>query len=216
MIRRSFPEHQLAQATRRPVWRALRMHKVHSRSWAPAPVRSQRNQTALRRACPPRPREDGRFRLSVYGEDGQMAVELAVLLPVVIVVALITYNLGRFVEACAAFDRVALDAVVAHGVAPAGEQSSLAAASEVQTCISEALAMSSCDVKVEAASRASASPLAGISFPISPLLTTYTCTLSYTPWPHSVSFGPVSFRPPVRLTHTRTLVVDRFRPGVVV
>jgi len=36
-----------------------------------------------------------------------MTVELAVLTPVVIVVALVAYNLMRFVGACAAFDRVA-------------------------------------------------------------------------------------------------------------
>ena len=60
-----------------------------------------------------------------------MTVELAVVTPVVIVVALVVLNLMWFIEACAAFDQAALDAVVSHGVAPAGEQSQLAAVDEV-------------------------------------------------------------------------------------
>ena len=56
----------------------------------------------------------------------------------------------------------------------------------------------------------------GLTFPVSPLLTTYTCTLRYRPWPGSFVIAGVAFRPPVALRHTKTLVVDRFRPGVVV
>ena len=46
-------------------------------------------------------------------QSGQMTVELAVLVPVVIVVALIVANLMEFVDACAAFDRLSLDEVIA-------------------------------------------------------------------------------------------------------
>ena len=48
-------------------------------------------------------------------QSGQMTVELAVLVPVVIVVALIVANLMEFVDACAAFDRLSLDEVIAEG-----------------------------------------------------------------------------------------------------
>ena len=82
-------------------------------------------------------------------ERGQMAVELAVVLPVCIVVALVVFNLCRFVEACATFDRVAPDAVIAQGVSPAGEQSSLSAAGQVRSSIQSALDMSSCEVTVQ-------------------------------------------------------------------
>ena len=53
-------------------------------------------------------------------QDGQLAVELAVMVPVCIVVALIVFNLCRFIEACATFDRVAMDAVISQGVSPPG------------------------------------------------------------------------------------------------
>ncbi len=149
-------------------------------------------------------------------ERGQMAVEVAVLIPVAIVVALIVFNLCRFIEACATFDRVALDAVIAQGVAPAGEQSALASAGEVRSCITEALAMRSCEVTVEVSGPEPVARGGGLSFPISPLLTTYTCTLRYHPWPGSFVMAGVVFSPPLALTHERRMVVDRFRPGVVV
>ena len=147
---------------------------------------------------------------------GQMAVELAVVVPVAIVVGLIVLNICRFVEACAAFDRIAPDAVIAHGVSPAGEQSALASAGEVQRHIEEALAMPSCEVSVTVLGAPPVALGRGLTFPVSPLLATYTCTLRYRPWPGSFVVAGVPFRPPVTLDHVRTLVVDRYRPGVVV
>ena len=62
-------------------------------------------------------------------ESGQMTVELAAMLPVIIVVALIVYNLAKYAEVCSTFDRVSLDAAVSHGVSPSGSQSRGAAVS---------------------------------------------------------------------------------------
>ena len=72
-------------------------------------------------------------------DSGQMTVELAVLTPVVIAVALIVFNLVRFMSPCASFDRISLDAVVAHGIAPAGEQSRAGALDEVRARIEPAM-----------------------------------------------------------------------------
>lgn len=147
---------------------------------------------------------------------GQMAVELAVMVPVCIVVGLIVFNLCRFVEACATFDRVAADAVISHGVSPAGEQSIHSSVGSVRDSIERALDMRTCEVSVDVSAPEPAATGGGLSFPISPLLSTYTCTLRYHPWPGSFVLAGVSFSPPVVLTHERRLVVDRFRPGVVV
>ena len=158
-----------------------------------------------------------RAPISVLAQErGQMAVELAVMIPVAIVVALVVFNLCRFVEACATFDRVAPDAVISQGVSPPGEQSSLSAAGAVRSCIEEALAMSCCEVSVEVSGATQQATGSGLRFPTSPLLTTFTCTLRYRSWPGSFVIAGVRFSPPVVLTHRRTLVVDRFRPGVVV
>ena len=76
--------------------------------------------------------------------------------------------------------------------------------------------MPNCEVSVGASGASAHSSGRGLRFPVSPLLTTYTCTLRYRPWPHSFVIAGVAFSPPVALTHERTLTVDRFKPGVVV
>lgn len=146
--------------------------------------------------------------------EGQMTVELAVLTPVVMVVALVVLNLMGFVEACAAFDQAARDAIVAQGVAPPGEQSEIGAVEGVQVTLEELLGRSDrCEVEVRT------EPTSGTgqgSFAISPLLTRYVCTLTYRPWPRSVRFPGITYEAPLALRHECSLVVDRYRPGVVV
>lgn len=150
-----------------------------------------------------------------WGTRAQMTVELAVVTPVVIVVALIVFNLMRYVVACAAFDQAALDCVVAHGVAPSGELSERGAVEQVRRALSDALeGYGSCEVDVRAESASSSSQ--GEIFAISPLLTRYVCTLTYHPWPLSVRMPGITYGAPFALTHERSLIVDRYRPGVVV
>lgn len=143
-----------------------------------------------------------------------MVVELAVVVPVVMVVALIVLNLMGYVEACAAFDQAALDAVIAHGVSPSGEQTQVAAVDEVRSALAGALGREgTCEVEVSA-ERVGAGGEGG-SFVISPLLTRYTCTLLYHPWPRLLRMPGITYEAPLSLRHERQLVVDRYRPGVV-
>ena len=156
----------------------------------------------------------GRRVTSLASREGQMTVELAVITPVVIVVALVVLNLMGFVEACAAFDQVALDAVVAHGVAPSGEQSEGRAASEVRSAIEELLGREGrCEVEVRAEAVGMGTTSSGLV--MSPLLTRYVCTLTYRPWPRLLRMPGVTYEAPLALRHECELVVDRFRPGVV-
>lgn len=143
-----------------------------------------------------------------------MTVELAVVTPVVIVVALVVLNLMGFVEACAAFDQVALDAVVAQGVAPSGEQSENRAAAEVRSAIEELLGREGrCEVEVRAEAVGMGATSSGLV--MSPLLTRYVCTLTYRPWPRLLRMPGVTYEAPLALRHECEFVVDRFRPGVV-
>lgn len=161
-------------------------------------------------------KSNGLLRRRVTDESGQMAVELAALIPVIVVAALTIYNLMGFIEMCAAFDHIALDAVVSQGVSPAGELSQGAATEAVRSCIEDALASSRCVVHVTASSRGFSGSTGKVSFPISPLLTTYTCQLEYRTWPGSFVIAGVVYDSPLTLKHERSLTVDRFRPGVVV
>lgn len=146
--------------------------------------------------------------------EAQMTVELAVLTPVVIVVALVVLNLMGFVEACAAFDQAARDAVIAQGVSPSGEQTELGAVEGVRSSLEELLGRSDrcgVEVRVEGVSTEAGGILA-----ISPLLTRYVCTLTYRPWPRSVRLPGITHEAPLELRHECSLVVDRYRPGVVI
>lgn len=155
----------------------------------------------------------GAVRGSILSDEGQMAVELAVLIPVVLVVALTVYNLGRFVQLCAAFDQVSLDAIVSQGVSPPGEQTTLSATESIRSVVEDALPGDDFEIRVSASGGAEGG---GTTFSLSALQTRYTCTLEYRPWPHSFVIAGVPFEAPVKLHHERSLVVDRFKSGVVV
>lgn len=145
-------------------------------------------------------------------QGGQMTVELAVTLPVVIVVALVIYNLGRFVQLCAAFDQVSLDAMVSQGVSPPGDQTTLSATGAIRSVVRAALPGDDFDVQVAAGASSEGD---GASFTLAPHLVRYRCTLVYRPWPRSLVIAGVRMGTPLRLRHERTIVVDRFRSGVV-
>lgn len=150
----------------------------------------------------------------VEASPGQAAVELACLMPVVLVTAIVVFNLVRFVEACAVFDRVALDAVVSQGTAPEGEQSLVSSVEAVRSGLSDAMVdMGSCEVEVSAVPL---SQSAGSGILVNPLLTRFECTLRFYPWPLSFSVFGIDARIPVALVHKKSLVVDRFRSGVVI
>ena len=142
-------------------------------------------------------------------------MELAALMPVIIVVSLASFNLARFVALCATFDRVSLDAVVSQGVSPAGAQTKLVAAGEVQSCIEDALgAPQTCSVEVSVERLGEADGSRKLF--LSPLLTRFRCSLVFRPWPASFTIAGVTYDSPVVLRHERSMVVDRFRPGVVI
>ena len=145
---------------------------------------------------------------------GQMTVELAALVPVVVVVALVTVNLMEFLVLCSRFDRASLDAVVSQGVAPGGAQTHVAATEAVRSALADAMDSGRCEVDVRSEDVGEGSR--GTSFAISPLLTRYVCTMSFAPWPRELRMPGISLRSPVLLRHRRELVVDRYRPGVVV
>ena len=146
--------------------------------------------------------------------SGQMVVELAVLVPVVLVVALVGVNLMEFMALCARFDRACLDAVVSQGVSPAGEQSQVGAVDEVREALALAMGGSPCVVRVSAERLDDGG--GGASFEISPFLTRYTCSMTFAPWPQELQAAGQSRLSSTVLSHSRELVVNRFQVGVVI
>lgn len=151
----------------------------------------------------------------VSEESGQMVVEFALVVPVMIVMALVTLNIMWFLEAASRFDRVAPDAVLAVAVSPAGD--AVGAGREHAVCDAVTRAMSGLrgvEVRVES-SAAWQGGGAGGTGTFAPFLTRYTCTMYYTPWPSGLTIGGIDMGAPLRLEHSKSVVVDGYRPGIV-
>lgn len=148
--------------------------------------------------------------------SGQMTVELAATVPVMLVMAFTIANLMGFVEACAAFDRIAPAVVASYGVSASGEYTADAQAGRIRDEIVRELARGrTCEVEVSPEQRGRFTA-PGATFSIGPSFTRYVCTLRYRPWPHSFVIAGVAFDMPAFLRHESSLVVDRYRPGVVI
>lgn len=135
---------------------------------------------------------------------GQMTVELAVALPVLIIVAVIAVNAVSFFADCAVFDRVARESVRVHATAPAYGQSVGESCALVEADLREAIGRSNIDVSVAHSST-------GFDFDL------YTATIEY----HPTLFG-MGLRSEVlgvalpALSHSTVYVVDGYKAGVLV
>ena len=153
-------------------------------------------------------------RARLREERAQAAVEMAMITPVLLVLALIVYNVMIFAGAVARFDRVVPDIVLAHAVAPGGEgdDSAVDASATVQAQIQDA--MEGYELQVEVSSEQGTATDGGL-LSLSGTFRTYTCTMHYEPWPSSLSIAGFSLGAPAVLTHERAVAVDPWRPGVV-
>ena len=153
---------------------------------------------------------------SKVGEDvAQATVEMAVVAPLLIVLALIVYNLMLFMSATARFERVVPDIVIAQAVSPAGDSESgtvAASLSEVQRSVQEAMDGYNLEIEVscegEDTSGSGMLTLVGTT-------RTYLCRMKYKPWPTGINIAGVSMGAPSFLQHERRVVIDPWRPGVV-
>lgn len=155
------------------------------------------------------------IRMRLREERAQATVEIAVVTPVLLVLALIVYNVMIYASAVARFDRVVPDIVLAHAVAPSGEgdESSVDASATVRTQILNA--MEGYDLQIEVSSEQGAEASDGGLLSLSGTFRTYTCTMHYEPWPTSLSIAGVPLGAPTTLSHERAVTVDPWRPGVV-
>ena len=154
-------------------------------------------------------------RVCLREERAQATVEMAMITPVLLVLALIVYNVMIFAGAVARFDRVVPDIVLAHAVSPGGEgdDSVVDASATVQAQIRDA--MEGYELEIEVSSEQGAAATDGGLLSLSGTFRTYTCTMRYEPWPGSLSIAGFSLGAPAVLTHERAVTVDPWRPGVV-
>ena len=133
-----------------------------------------------------------------------MTIELAVALPVLIIVAAIAMNALTFFHDCAVFDRVAHEAVRVHATSPAYGEEVGQSCARIEQDIRAQLNDSNLNVSVSQGA-------AGADFD------SYTATLEYAPtlFGRGVASSVFGVSMPT-MTHVTTYVVDRYRPGVIV
>ncbi len=152
---------------------------------------------------------------------GQMTVELAVCIPVILAIVGVSLNVLGYLNVCARFDRVAAEAVRSQATSPGhGTEGSALAVGRVRETIETAFQPDSgdgfdCEVEVTTTAVGlggePASADGGLSFSMLTRLERYDCTITYHPWP----FDRIVFMRFIELTHSRSYSVDPFKPGVL-
>lgn len=170
-------------------------------------------------------RDDG-----ILGERAQATVELAVVAPVLLVLALISYNMMVFLSAVARFDRVVPDIVLVHGSSPSSTDAGPAPGSDrssdvVRAEIERAMEGYDVEIDVESAEGGSADGGGGSSdagdsdltmLGLVGALRTFRCTMRYRPLPQGWSIAGVELGAPFELSHVRSVSIDPWRSGVIV
>ena len=137
-------------------------------------------------------------------EQGQMTVELAVAFPAMIIVAMIAMNALLFFSECAAFDRLACEAVRVHAAAPAYGIGPNQACALVQQELAASFDRSNLSVAV-------GSMQVGIDY------TQYSATLDFAPTLFGMGLTDEVFGVSLpHLSHTVSYVIDPYRPGVII
>ena len=141
-------------------------------------------------------------RRKLAARDGQMAVELAVVLPVVLVIAVSAVNACAFFSECARFDRIGRNAVRVVAASPAYEQDAGASADQVRAAIEEQMGAACSDYRVTAEQ--------------SDGYLRFTMTMSYEPTLFGMGLRQSIFGVDLpKLSHSAALAVDRYKPGML-
>ncbi|MDR2671936.1 MAG: hypothetical protein LBC35_01290 [Coriobacteriales bacterium] len=155
-------------------------------------------------------------RLPAQRRAGQMTVELAVCVPVVLAVLGVALNTMAYLNVCARFDRVAAEAVrIEASSAGHWAQSTTVRAERIRLTIQESFAEEpnafNVDIAVLGSAQGALGIGGGIGFAMLPGLEIFECSVTYYPWP----FDRIVFVEFFSLTHARHYAIDPYRPGVV-
>ena len=146
-------------------------------------------------------RAGGRRRRAL---SGQMTVELAVAMPVLIVVMVIAVNACTFFVDCAKFDRVAHDAVRIHAVSPGYRQTASQTCDLIAQEIRQALDAPNVDVSVSCSGTG-------------PDFERFSATMQFAPTLFGLGVRSSVFGVSMpKATHSTSIVVDVYKPGVIV
>ena len=147
---------------------------------------------------------------------GQSTVELAVCLPIMLIMVIGSFNYLLFVSACARFDPLAAEAVRTQATSPGGgEYGRDYRARLIESCLVEGMGDSyhlSVTVSIEPISYGGFSSSQGSDIVLSllPEQERVVCTMEF--FPVGVPRSILGFTLPT-FTHSREFVIDPYRPG---
>ncbi len=141
---------------------------------------------------------------SNHGERGQMTIEFVVVFPVLLVIALISTNVVLLFSECAGFDREFRQEVARLAPSPAYGQTAQDIASQISGDLARSFSRDYLDVSVSAATSADG-------------LATYEGVITFTPTLFGAGrlTGAFGVRFP-QMQHHRKILVDQYRPGVLI
>ena len=143
------------------------------------------------------------WRYSSVLPNGQMTVELAVVFPMLLVVAVVAMNAVLSFSECAAFDRLVCDAVRVHAASPAYGQSLEQSRALVDDTLDQAFDRSYLEVRV-------------VVEGIQGGYTRFTATLEFSPTLFGLGLRSSVFGVALpRLEHSASMTVDPYKPGVL-
>lgn len=152
--------------------------------------------------------DDLRKRYSSWRRDerGQMTIELAVMIPVLVAIAVIAVNAMLFFSECAAFDRLARNAVRVAAASPAYGEGSEQSCAAALAAVEEGMGIASKDyleADVAVAGESSGQRR-------------FRATLRFTPTLFGLGLKSSVFGVSLpQLEHSTELVVDVYKPGVL-
>lgn len=131
-------------------------------------------------------------------EGGQMAVELAVITPVILIALVIAIDMLVFAGECARFDHIAPQRVLAQAVsAPVDGYAGDARVAAIQSALEGDFTKNGSSVEVGCED-------AGVALSS---MAIYRCTFRFAPWPLSIAGAPAL------LEHSCSVAVDPYTPG---
>lgn len=148
-------------------------------------------------------------------ERGQMYVELAVIIPVLLVLLVISLNLFWYMHAQIVFDGVVLNQVIAKSVSPSAGINTQDVEREIERAMREHL--QSCKrVDVRVYSKSAGKRISGdAQFSLAPHFRTYTVELLYQPYPSNFELAGIQAGIPALVAHKKSITVDPYQSGVI-
>lgn len=136
-------------------------------------------------------------------EQGQAVVEMAIMFPVVLIVAIIAVNALLFISECAEFDRIMRQSVRTYATAPSYGETNSQVNAKIQAALEAEF--NEPNISVHVASE-------GVAFG----QTAYKAVLEYTPTLFGVSLQNEVFGVSLlQMRHSAELTIDTYRPGVL-